>query len=95
MLTHKDLVKKMLRRPAVKAEYNAQAEEFALLDEMLRARRRAGLTQGEVAAEWHEDAGRSAAGGWWWQARALAVLGHITEIRPGRGVPLGDSAAAN
>src|SRR3954470_7911116 len=49
MLTHKGLVKKMLRRPDVRAEYDAQAEEFALLDELLRARRRAGLTQAEVA----------------------------------------------
>jgi transcriptional regulator with XRE-family HTH domain len=50
MLTHKQLVRKMLKSPAVKAEYNAQSEEFALLDELLRARRRAGLTQAEVAA---------------------------------------------
>jgi transcriptional regulator with XRE-family HTH domain len=50
MLTHKALVKKMLRQPAVRAEYDAQAEEFALLDELLKARRRAGLTQAEVAA---------------------------------------------
>jgi transcriptional regulator with XRE-family HTH domain len=50
MLTHKELVKKMLKRPAVKAEYDAQTEEFALLDELLRVRRRAGLTQREVAA---------------------------------------------
>src|SRR5437016_1628894 len=50
MMTHKELVKKMLEQPAVKAEYNAQAEEFALLDELLRARQRAGLTQAEVAA---------------------------------------------
>jgi transcriptional regulator with XRE-family HTH domain len=49
-MTHKDFVKKMLRDPAVKAEYEAQAEEFALLDEMLKARRRAGLTQAEVAS---------------------------------------------
>ncbi len=49
MLTHDQLVKKMLKRPAVKAAYAAQADEFALLDEMLRARRRAGLTQAEVA----------------------------------------------
>ena len=49
-MTHKDLVRKMLKDPAVKAEYDAQAEEFALLDELLRARRRAGLTQAEVAA---------------------------------------------
>jgi len=39
----------MLSEPAVKAEYDAQAEEFALLDELLRARRHAGLTQAEVA----------------------------------------------
>jgi transcriptional regulator with XRE-family HTH domain len=50
MRTHKELVENMLRRPAVKAEYDAQVEEFALLDELLQARRRAGLTQAEVAA---------------------------------------------
>jgi transcriptional regulator with XRE-family HTH domain len=44
------MVKKMLRQPAVKAEYDAQAEEFALLDELLRARQKAGMTQAEVAA---------------------------------------------
>jgi transcriptional regulator with XRE-family HTH domain len=49
MLTHDRLVRKMLRKPEVKAEYAAQAEEFALLDELLRARRQAGLTQAEVA----------------------------------------------
>src|SRR6266702_6339793 len=50
MKTHKELVKKMRKEPAVKAEFDAQAAEFALLDELLRARRRAGLTQAEVAA---------------------------------------------
>src|SRR5947209_11405378 len=50
MMTHKAFVKKMLKQPAVKAEYDAQAEEFALLDELLKARRQAGLTQAEVAA---------------------------------------------
>lgn len=49
-MAHKALVGKMRQRPAVKAEYDAQAEEFALLDELLKARRRAGLTQAEVAA---------------------------------------------
>ena len=49
MKTHKELVNGMLKRPAVKAAYKAQAEEFALLDELLQARRRAGLTQAEVA----------------------------------------------
>ena len=49
MKTHKELVKKMLRKPTVKAAYDAQAEEFALLDVLLEARRRAGLTQAQVA----------------------------------------------
>ena len=49
-MTHMAFVRKMLKQPAVKAEYNAQAEEFALLDELLKARRQAGLTQAEVAA---------------------------------------------
>jgi len=49
LLTHKALVKKMLKRPGVKAEYDAQAAEFSSLDELLRARQRAGLTQAEVA----------------------------------------------
>ena len=49
MMTHQELVKKMLREPDVKAAYDAQAEEFSLLDELLRARQRAGLTQAQVA----------------------------------------------
>jgi predicted transcriptional regulator len=49
MKTHKELVKKMLAKPAIKAAYEAQAEEMALLDELLEARRRAGLTQAQVA----------------------------------------------
>src|SRR5437764_15439389 len=49
MMSHDRLVKKMLKSPAVRAEYDAQAEEFALLDELLHARQRAGLTQAEVA----------------------------------------------
>jgi ribosome-binding protein aMBF1 (putative translation factor) len=50
MLTPERLVKKMLKNPRVRSEYEAQAEEFDLLDELLRARRRAGLTQADVAA---------------------------------------------
>lgn len=49
MLTHDEMTTRMLKNPAVKAEYDALDEEFVLLDELLRARRRAGLTQAEVA----------------------------------------------
>ncbi len=49
-MTHKQLTKKMLKDPAVKTAYDALADEFGLLDELLRARKRAGLTQADVAA---------------------------------------------
>ena len=49
MLTHDQMVKKMLKKPEVRAEYDVQTEEFSLLDELLRARKRARLTQAEVA----------------------------------------------
>ena len=38
-----------MARPGVKAAYDASAAEFAFLDEVLRARAEAGLTQAEVA----------------------------------------------
>lgn len=41
--------RRALSRPDVKAAYDASAEEFAFLDEVLRARAEAGLTQAEVA----------------------------------------------
>jgi predicted transcriptional regulator len=49
MLTHKQFVKRMLRKPAVRAEFKALEPEFALLDQLLKARARAGLSQAEVA----------------------------------------------
>ena len=39
-----------LRRPGVKHAYDELAEEFAFLDEVLKAREESGLTQAEVAA---------------------------------------------
>jgi transcriptional regulator with XRE-family HTH domain len=39
----------MLDDPEVKAEYDALEPEFELLDELLKARDEAGLTQAEVA----------------------------------------------
>ncbi len=50
MRTHAAFVKKLLKNPTVQAEYDAQAEEFALLDELLKARQQAGLTRAQVAA---------------------------------------------
>jgi DNA-binding XRE family transcriptional regulator len=50
MLTHDKFIKKMLKDPTVKKEYDALEGEFSLLKEMLRARKKAGLTQAEIAS---------------------------------------------
>ena len=48
MLTHEEMVKKMLENPEVKVEYDALDEEFKLFDELIKARHAAGLTQVKV-----------------------------------------------
>jgi transcriptional regulator with XRE-family HTH domain len=49
MLTHKELKSRALERADVKAEYDRLDEEFAFLDEFLKARAAAGITQAEIA----------------------------------------------
>jgi transcriptional regulator with XRE-family HTH domain len=49
MLTHKQLRAKALGNAEVKTEFEALNEEFALLDEFLKARAAQGLTQAQVA----------------------------------------------
>lgn len=49
MLTHKELKARALERADVKAEYDRLDEEFQFLDEFLKARASAGVTQAEVA----------------------------------------------
>lgn len=49
MLTHKELKKLALDRPDVKTEYDQLEDEFTFLDEFLKARAAAGITQAEVA----------------------------------------------
>ena len=49
-LTHQQMVSKMLKNPAVKAEVKKlNIEEFVILDQILAARKEAGLTQAQVA----------------------------------------------
>jgi len=49
-MTHEQLVKAMLKNPEVKAEAERlNREEFALLDQILAARKSAGLSQADVA----------------------------------------------
>ena len=49
MLTHKELKDRALERADVKTEYDRLDEEFQFLDEFLKARAAAGVTQAEVA----------------------------------------------
>ncbi len=49
MLTHKELKARALERADVKTEYDRLDEEFRFLDEFLKARAAAGVTQAEVA----------------------------------------------
>ena len=50
MQTHDQLVKKLLRRPGVRAAVDRlERDESALLDALLKARQDAGLTQAQVA----------------------------------------------
>ena len=49
-LTHKQMVSKMLKNSAVKDEVDKlNREEFAILDEILTARKESGLTQAQIA----------------------------------------------
>ena len=49
-MTHDELKEKALSNSEVRAEYERlNREEFAILDEILAARREAGLTQAQVA----------------------------------------------
>lgn len=49
MKTLKTLKAELMARPGVRAEYEAQADEFAMARELISARTRAGLTQADVA----------------------------------------------
>ena len=50
ILTHKQMVTKMLKKPSVRAKVEElNRTEFGILDEILAARKAAGLTQAQVA----------------------------------------------
>ncbi len=49
MTDHDKMIEKWKEDPAFVAEYDSLEDEFALLDELLRARKEAGMTQEDVA----------------------------------------------
>ncbi len=50
-MTHEQLKKRALSDPAVRAEYDALEEEFALLNELVKARNKAHMTQKDIAEQ--------------------------------------------
>ena len=49
MKAHAEFKKNLLADPAVRAEYDALEDEFALIEQLIEARARAGLTQAQHA----------------------------------------------
>ncbi len=49
MQTHDEMRTELMSDPAFKAEFDRLAPEYELLDQLLRARKEAGLTQAELA----------------------------------------------
>ena len=52
-ISQEKLVKKALSNPKVKKEYNSLEAEFNLLNEMIKARKKSGKTQEDVAKKMH------------------------------------------
>jgi hypothetical protein len=72
MLTHKELKARALERADVKSEYDRLDEEFAFLDEFLKARSSAGITQAESIGVR--------------QGKTLSITGNIAKIRARAGL---------
>jgi len=49
MKSHDEMITEWKRDPAFKSEYDVLEAEFTLFDELLKARKQAGLTQAEIA----------------------------------------------
>lgn len=51
MKTHDEMVADWMKDPELRAEYDALEDEFTLFDECLKARKRSGLTQEQIAVK--------------------------------------------
>ena len=49
MKTHEEMIADWMKDPEFRAEYDALEEEFSIFDALVEARKKAGLTQEEVA----------------------------------------------
>lgn len=72
----------LLSNPAVKADYDANITTYAILDEILSARREAGLTQAQVAERMgNKSLGGGAPGKRLGLRQTFAVYRHLAQIR--------------
>ena len=78
MMTHKQIRAAAMARPEVKAEFAALADEYALLDEFLKARAAQGLTQAQVAQKRNNPVCAGSHG--IWTRKALAVTGNAIAL---------------
>ena len=53
MLSNRVFIKNLMKDPKFKAEYRGLGPEFELLEKMLKARTKAGLSQADVAKKMH------------------------------------------
>ena len=81
MLTHEEMVTRMLNEPTVKAEYDSQSEEFTLLDELLRGAAARRLdSSGCRPADGYKDARCSSPGGRRRKQATLTVARDAAEV---------------
>ncbi len=55
-ISHTGFKRELLQDPEVQKEYDDLAEEYQLIDEMLRARKKAGISQAKIAEKMHTTA---------------------------------------
>ena len=84
MRTHDQLVKKLMRRPGVRAEVERiEREEAALLDALLKARRGRGLLRRKSQAHGNTGAFRRAPGTVARHRQAFPIYRNDSQIRQG------------
>ncbi len=86
MRTHDQIVKKLMKRPGVRAEVERlEREETALLDLLLKARQEAGLAQAQVAERMGTQApavARDSSARWRRRAQLPCPWRPCAELRP-------------
>ena len=87
MLSHRTLRARALARPEVKAEFERLSPEFAFLDQILAARKAAGLTQAEIARPPNRDDSVRSSAARVGLRKAFPVTRDVAQVRDCRRLP--------